>query len=123
MKWLLEPSMILGAATLVFAFLYQATSHELEVANVIVASQKKTVDDQVRLIVTLQTQDAQNRTLIAAQQLHEQQLRQQNDVYQRKYREAIKNDPCAGQPLPGAVLELLRPTASATAGAAAPSSP
>ncbi|WP_261228283.1 hypothetical protein [Serratia entomophila] len=115
--------MILGAATLVFAFLYQATSHELEVANVIVASQKKTVDDQVRLIVTLQTQDAQNRTLIAAQQLHEQQLRQQNDVYQRKYREAIKNDPCAGQPLPGAVLELLRPTASATAGAAAPSSP
>ncbi|WP_392586769.1 hypothetical protein AB3M75_18940 [Serratia ureilytica] len=53
-----------------------------------------------------------------AQQRQEQQLRQQHEAYQRKYREAIKNDPCAAQPLPGAVFELLRPAAGAAGRAA-----
>ena len=98
-------------------------SHRLQLARQQAAEQQKALAQQAGLIATLQTQDAQNRALMAAQQQREQQLRQQHDTAQRKYREAIKNDPCAGQPLPAAVLELLRPAASATAGASAPSSP
>lgn len=88
-------------------------SHRLELARQQVLEQQKTLAQQAGLIATLQTQDAQNRALMAAQQQQEQQLRQQSDVYQRKYREAIKNDACAGQPMPGAVIELLRPAAAA----------
>ncbi|VEA67092.1 Protein of uncharacterised function (DUF2570) [Serratia plymuthica] len=97
-------------------------SHRLELARQQAAEQQKTLAQQAGLIATLQTQDAQNRALMAAQQQQEQQLRQQSDVYQRKYREAIKNDACAGQPMPGAVLELLRPATGGTdaRGAAAP---
>lgn len=97
-------------------------SHRLALARQQAAEQQKTLAQQAGLIATLQTQDAQNRALMAAQQQQEQQLRRQSDVYQRKYREAIKNDACAGQPMPGAVLELLRPTADGTdtRGAAAP---
>ncbi|MEE4407613.1 MULTISPECIES: hypothetical protein [unclassified Serratia (in: enterobacteria)] len=97
-------------------------SHRLELARQQVAEQQKTLAQQAGLIATLQTQDAQNRALMAAQQQQEQQWRQQSDVYQRKYREAIKNDGCAGQPMPGAVLELLRPAAggSDARGAVAP---
>ncbi|HGM5416865.1 TPA: DUF2570 family protein [Serratia liquefaciens] len=98
-------------------------SHRLELARQQAAEQQKSLAQQAGLIATLQTQDAQNRALIGAQQQREQQLRQQNDAAQRKYREAIKNDPCAARPLPGAVLELLRPANSATTGAAVPSSP
>ncbi|WP_269936166.1 hypothetical protein [Serratia liquefaciens] len=88
-------------------------SHRLELARQQAGEQQKTLAQQAGLIATLQTQDAQNRALMAAQQQQEQQLRQQSDVYQRKYREAIKNDACAGQSMPGAVIELLRPTAAA----------
>ncbi|HIE4391316.1 hypothetical protein BSQ98_15380 [Serratia liquefaciens] len=88
-------------------------SHRLELARQQALEQQKILAQQAGLIATLQTQDAQNRALMAAQQQQEQQLRQQSDVYQRKYREAIKNDACAGQPMPGAVIELLRPTATA----------
>ncbi|MFJ3264459.1 hypothetical protein C5188_01440 [Serratia liquefaciens] len=88
-------------------------SHRLELARQQALEQQKILAQQTGLIATLQTQDAQNRALMAAQQQQEQQLRQQSDVYQRKYREAIKNDACAGQPMPGAVIELLRPTATA----------
>ncbi|WP_346825834.1 hypothetical protein [Serratia inhibens] len=97
-------------------------SHRLELARRQAAEQQKILAQQAGLIATLQTQDAQNRALMAAQQQQEQQWRQQSDVYQRKYREAIKNNACAGQPMPGAVLELLRPTADGTdaRGAAAP---
>ncbi|CAI1758832.1 hypothetical protein [Serratia proteamaculans] len=59
-------------------------------------------------IASLQAQDVQNRALVAAQQQYEQQLRQQHDILQRKYREAIKNDPCAAQPMPAAVIDLLQ---------------
>ncbi|MFX3862105.1 hypothetical protein ACJBS1_10630, partial [Streptococcus suis] len=60
-----------------------------------VKQQEKTLAQQAGVIATLQTQDVQNRVLMAAQQQQEQQLRQQADIYQRKYREAIKNDECA----------------------------
>lgn len=97
-------------------------SHRLELVQQQADEQQKTLAQQAGLIATLQTQDAQNRALMAVQQQQEQQLRQQSDVYQRKYREAIKNDACAGQPMPDAVIELLRPTAagSSAGGAVAP---
>jgi hypothetical protein len=94
-------------------------SHRLELVRQQASEQQKTLAQQAGLIATLQTQDAQNRALMAAQQQQEQQLRQQSDVYQRKYREAIKNDACAGQSMPDAVVELLRPTlADGSAGGA-----
>ncbi|HGM4942375.1 TPA: DUF2570 family protein [Serratia marcescens] len=98
-------------------------SHRLQLARQQAAEQQKALAQQAGLIATLQTQDAQNRALMAAQQQREQQLRQQHDTAQRKYREAIKNDPCAGQPLPTAVLELLRPAIGTTPGAVNPPSP
>ncbi|CAI0713948.1 DUF2570 family protein [Serratia grimesii] len=94
-------------------------SHRLELVRQQASEQQKTLAQQAGLIATLQTQDAQNRALMAAQQQQEQQLRQQSDVYQRKYREAIKNDACARQSMPDAVVELLRPTlADGSAGGA-----
>jgi Protein of unknown function (DUF2570). len=98
-------------------------SHQLQLARQQAAEQQKTLAQQAGLITTLQTQDAQNRALMSAQQQREQQLRQQHDTAQRKYREAIKNDPCAGQPLPAAVLELLRPATGTAPGAVNPPSP
>ncbi|HFF8977311.1 hypothetical protein [Serratia marcescens] len=98
-------------------------SHRLQLARQQAAEQQKALAQQAGLIATLQTQDAQNRALMAAQQQREQQLRQLHDTAQRKYREAIKNDPCAGQPLPAAVLELLRPATGTTPGAVNPLSP
>ncbi|CVA57262.1 DUF2570 family protein [Serratia sarumanii] len=98
-------------------------SHQLQLARQQAAEQQKTLAQQAGLIATLQTQDAQNRALMAAQQQREQYLRQQHDTAQRKYREAIKNDPCAGQPLPAAVLELLRPATGTAPGAVNPPSP
>ncbi|CAI2022988.1 DUF2570 family protein [Serratia marcescens] len=98
-------------------------SHRLVLARQQAAEQQKTLAQQAGLIATLQTQDAQNRALMAAQQQREQQLRQQHDNAQRKFREAIKNDPCAGQPLPAAVLELLRPATGTAPGAVNPPPP
>ncbi|CVF31148.1 TPA: DUF2570 family protein [Serratia marcescens] len=92
-------------------------SHQLQLARQQAAEQQKTLTQQAGLIATLQTQDAQNRALMAAQQQREQQLRQQGENYQRKYQDAIKNDECARRTAPGAVLGLLRGTDTATAGA------
>lgn len=92
-------------------------SHRLELARQQTVEQQKTLAQQAGLIATLQTQDAQNRALMAAQQQREQQLRQQHDTAQRKYREAIKNDECARRTAPGAVLGLLRGTDTTAAGA------
>lgn len=82
-------------------------SHRLELTRQHNAEQQKMLDQQAGLIATLQTQDAQNRALMAAQQQQEQQLRQQADLFQRKYRDAIKNDECARRIAPGAVLDLM----------------
>ncbi|HGM6996142.1 DUF2570 family protein [Serratia marcescens] len=92
-------------------------SHRLQLARQQAAEQQKALAQQAGLIATLQTQDAQNRALMAAQQQREQQLRQQGENYQRKYREAIQNDECSRRAAPPAVLGLLRGTDTTTAGA------
>lgn len=98
-------------------------SHRLELARQQVAEQQKTLAQQAGLIATLQTQDAQNRALMAAQQQQELQLRQQADIYQRKYRDAIKNDECARRTAPGAVLDLMRQPSATTTSADHPVTP
>lgn len=98
-------------------------SHRLELARQQVAEQQNTLAQQAGLIATLQIQDAQNRALMAAQQRREQQLRQQSDEYQRKYREAIKNNKCAAERMPDAVLELLRGADTYTPSADRPVTP
>ncbi|CAI1866932.1 hypothetical protein [Serratia proteamaculans] len=98
-------------------------SHRLELARQQVAEQQKTLAQQAGLIATLQTQDVQNRALMSAQQQREQQLRQQADIYQRKYRDAIKNDECARRAAPGAVLDLMRQANATTTSADHPVTP
>ncbi|TXE58999.1 DUF2570 domain-containing protein [Serratia nematodiphila] len=81
-----------------------------------VKQQEKTLAQQSGLISALQTQDRKNRALATEQHRREQQLRQQNESYQRKYREAIKNDECSRRVAPPAVIGLLRGTDTAAAG-------
>lgn len=83
-------------------------SYRLELARQQVAEQKKTLTQQAGLITTLRADDARNRAMMAEQQRREQQLRQQGEIYQRKYQDAIKNNKCAAERMPDAVLELLR---------------
>ncbi|MEN4246447.1 DUF2570 family protein [Serratia marcescens] len=90
-------------------------SHRLDLVRRQSAEQQKTLAQQAKLITSLRTDDARNRALMAEQQRREQQLRQQGENYQRKYREAIKNDACAGQPMPAAVVELLQQNTAGTA--------
>jgi predicted PurR-regulated permease PerM len=73
-----------------------------------VKQQENTLAQQSGLISTLQEQDRKSRALAAEQQQREQQLRQQGEIYQRKYQDAIKNNKCAAERMPDAVLELLR---------------
>ncbi|MBN5207784.1 DUF2570 family protein [Serratia marcescens] len=82
-----------------------------------VKQQGKTLAQQAKLITTLRTDDARNRALMAEQQRREQQLRQQGEIYQRKYEDAIKNDECARRAAPVAVLDLLRGKDTAATGA------
>lgn len=98
-------------------------SHRLELARQQLVEQQKTLAQQAGVIATLQTQDAQNRVLMAAQQQQEQQLRQRADIYQRKYRDAIKNNKCAAERMPDAVLELLRGADTTAASADRPVAP
>lgn len=88
-----------------------------------VVEQKKTLAQQATAITALQTQNAQNRVLMAEQQRREQQLRQQGEIYQRKYQDAIKNNECARRVAPDIVLELLRGTGASIAGADRPVAP
>ncbi len=98
-------------------------SHRLDLARRQSAEQQKTLAQQAKLITSLRTDDARNRALMAEQQRREQQLRQQGEIYQRKYREAIKNDECARRSAPGAVLGILRGTDTAAASADHPVAP
>ncbi|PII74267.1 hypothetical protein BMF88_12885 [Serratia sp. OLDL1] len=82
-----------------------------------VKQQEKTLAQQAGLITTLRADDARNRAMMAEQQQREQQLRQQGETYQRKYREATKNDECSRRVAPPAVIGLLRGTDTAAAGA------
>lgn len=85
-------------------------------AQQLVDEQKETLAQQAGLITNLRADDARNRAMMAEQQRREQQLRQQGENYQRKYRDAIKNDECARRAAPGAVLDLLRGTDANAAG-------
>ncbi|MEL5224419.1 DUF2570 family protein [Serratia nevei] len=98
-------------------------SHRLDLARRQSAEQQKTLAQQAKLITSLRTDDARNRALMAEQQRREQQLRQQGEIDQRKYREAIKNDECARRAAPGAVLGILRGTDTAAASADHPVAP
>ena len=88
-----------------------------------VEQQKKTLAQQAELLATMRADDARNRSLMAEQQQREQHLRQQGQDYQRKYRDAIKNDDCARRAAPGAVLDLLRGTDTTATGSARSTAP
>ncbi|MBH2967499.1 hypothetical protein JZM41_00440 [Serratia marcescens] len=81
-----------------------------------VKQQEKTLAQQSGLISTLQAQDRKNRALAAEQQQREQLLRQREETYQRKLRDALKGSKCGNSPMPAAVVELLQQNASGTAG-------
>lgn len=87
------------------------------------AEQEKTLAERSRLIAVLETQDAQNRELMATQQRKEQLLRQQGQIYQRKLRDALKGDKCGNSPMPAAVIDLLRGTDTNPASADSPAPP
>ncbi|QLJ65562.1 DUF2570 family protein [Serratia marcescens] len=89
-------------------------SHRLDLARQQVAEQKKTLAQQAGLISTLQAQDRKNRALAAEQQQREQQLRQREETYQRKLRDALKGSKCGNSPMPAAVVELLQQNATGT---------
>lgn len=88
-----------------------------------VKQQNKTLAQQSGLIATMQEQDARNRKLMDEQQQREQQLRQRGEIYRRKYQYAIKNNKCAAERMPDAVLDLLRGTGTNTASANSPVTP
>ncbi|MBH2781765.1 DUF2570 family protein [Serratia marcescens] len=92
-------------------------SHRLDLARKQSAEQQKTLAQQAGLITSLRADDARSRAMMAEQQRREQQLRQQGEIYQRKYQDAIKNDECARRAAPGAVLGLLRGTDTIAASA------
>jgi hypothetical protein len=111
-------ALLVAAVFTLFAWLVVSNwgyRKDLRLSGQKLAEQKKTVDQQAGVINTLQTQDAYNRALMVAQQHREQQLRQQSDIYQRKYREAIKDNACAAERMPDAVVELLQQNATGTA--------
>ncbi|RTF18701.1 DUF2570 domain-containing protein [Serratia marcescens] len=90
-------------------------SHRLDLARQQVAEQQKTLAQQSGLISTLQAQDRKNRALAAEQQQREQQLRQREETYQRKLRDALKGSKCGNSPMPAAVVELLQQNAATPA--------
>lgn len=80
-----------------------------------VKQREKTLAQQSGLISTLQAQDRKNRALTAEQQQREQLLRQREETYQRKLRDALKGSKCGNSPMPAAVVELLQQNAAGTA--------
>lgn len=80
-----------------------------------VKQQEKTLAQQSGLISTLQAQDRKNRALAAEQQQREQLLRQREETYQRKLRDALQGSKCGNSPMPAAVVELLQQNAASTA--------
>ncbi|EME1467900.1 hypothetical protein V3510_005282 [Serratia marcescens] len=79
-----------------------------------VKQQEKTLAQQSGLISALQAQDRKNRALAAEQQHREQLLRQREETYQRKLRDALKGSKCGNSPMPAAVVELLQQNAAGT---------
>ncbi|MBE8812222.1 DUF2570 domain-containing protein [Serratia marcescens] len=80
-----------------------------------VKQQEKTLAQQSGLISTLQAQDRKNRAMAAEQQQREQLLRQREETYQRKLRDALKGSKCGNSPMPAAVVELLQQNATGAA--------
>ncbi len=80
-----------------------------------VKQQEKSLAQQSGLISALQAQDRKNRALAAEQQQREQLLRQREETYQRKLRDALKGSKCGNSPMPAAVVELLQQNAAGTA--------
>ncbi|WP_455872142.1 hypothetical protein [Serratia proteamaculans] len=115
--------LLLLAVSICLAGYSSLLSHRLELARQQVTEQKKTLAQQAGLIATMQEQDARNRKLMTEQQQREQQLRQQGEIYQRKYQDAIKNNKCAAERMPDAVLELLRGADTNAASANRPVTP
>lgn len=102
---------LIVASGLAFYFHSNAVKADEQVKH-----QKKTLAQQSGLISTLQAQDRKNRALAAEQQQREQLLRQREETYQRKLRDALKGSKCGNSPMPAAVVELLQQNAaSATA--------
>lgn len=79
-----------------------------------VKQQETMLAQQSGLISTLQAQDRKNRALAAEQQQREQLLRQREETYQRKLRDALKGSKCGNSPMPAAVIELLQQNAAGT---------
>ncbi|WP_241167856.1 MULTISPECIES: hypothetical protein [Serratia] len=100
----------IGLAQLAFYFHSNAVQ-----AGEQVKQQEKTLAQQSGLISTLQAQDRKNRALAAEQQQREQLLRQREETYQRKLRDALKGSKCGNSPMPAAVVELLQQNAAGTA--------
>jgi len=120
--WLLSSIFI---ACLAGGLIWSANHYhgKYKAAEQLVDEQKKTLAQQAGLIINLRADDARNRTMMAEQQRREQQLRQQGETYQRKLRDALKNDECANRAMPNAALKLLRPdtkSSPATGGAVTP---
>jgi len=115
----MKPLLILGAISIVLVSVlcavvnYYHDKSERLVSEV--KQQEKTLAQQAGLISTLQAQDRKNRALAAEQQQREQQLRQREETYQRKLRDALKGSKCGNSPMPAAVVELLQQNASGTA--------
>lgn len=115
----MKPLLILGAASIVLVSVlctvvnYYHDKSERLVSEV--KQQEKTLAQQSGLISTLQAQDRKNRALAAEQQQREQLLRQREETYQRKLRDALKGSKCGNSPMPAAVVELLQQNTAGTA--------
>ncbi|EPC6045134.1 hypothetical protein ACR0VB_002107 [Serratia marcescens] len=115
----MKPLLILGAASIVLVSVlcvvvnYYHDKSERLVSEV--KQQEKTLAQQSGLISALQAQDRKNRALAAEQQQREQLLRQREETYQRKLRDALKGSKCGNSPMPAAVVELLQQNATGAA--------
>ncbi|AHG18933.1 hypothetical protein Z042_04425 [Chania multitudinisentens RB-25] len=117
-KWAQGGFLVLLLVAISLGWYSSILVQRLEIAQLQLREQRTLSTQQIGVITRLQTQDVENRVLMAIQLQQEQQWRQQYKDNQRKYRDAIKNNACAEQPMPDAVLELLRPTTTTAIGAA-----
>ncbi|TXE47874.1 DUF2570 domain-containing protein [Serratia bockelmannii] len=115
----MKPLLIIGAASIVLVSVLCAVVNYYHDKSERLASevkqQEKTLAQQSGLISSLQAQDRKNRALAAEQQQREQLLRQREETYQRKLRDALKGSKCGISPMPAAVVELLQQNAAGTA--------
>ncbi|WP_060447785.1 DUF2570 family protein [Serratia marcescens] len=114
----MKPLLIIGAASIVLVSVLCAVVNYYHDKSERLASevkqQEKTLAQQSGLISALQAQDRKNRALAAEQQQREQLLRQREETYQRKLRDALKGSKCGNSPMPAAVVELLQQNATGT---------